>query len=229
MFAKHCNQKPITANVTRSAKRGLIAFSIEYIWPAIVWHVSMVPAWNFGHCTLLTWFYFGEKFYINRLNTILAVTNWSWKLRKAIRHLFAVPVTNCITTTMVKPTKCLTYLHKQYESDNMLHYLDFDHNLYAQPAHSCNYYLSMQPYIHHISKSNSITAWEWTAHAYAVKVTQGGTSWNKLGITEKSAWAMQCMHHKAWKQYHSVIHLSYTTFSQYAVLQVFVMNTVYSC
>ena len=33
-------------NVTGSAKRGLIAFSIVCIWPSIVWHESMVPTWN---------------------------------------------------------------------------------------------------------------------------------------------------------------------------------------
>ena len=49
---------------------------------------------KFGHLTLLTWFYCREKFCINRLNTLRVIFNWSWKLRKAIRPLFADPVTN---------------------------------------------------------------------------------------------------------------------------------------
>ena len=48
---------------------------------------------KFGHFTLLTWFYSWEQFYMNRVNTLWAVINWSWKLRKAIRPLFADPVT----------------------------------------------------------------------------------------------------------------------------------------
>ena len=48
---------------------------------------------KFGHLTLLTWFYSWEQFYINGLNTPWIATNWSWKLRKAIRPLFADPVT----------------------------------------------------------------------------------------------------------------------------------------
>jgi len=52
---------------------------------------------KFGDCTLLTWFYSWEKFYINRLNTLWGATNWSWKLRKAIRPLFSDPVTYTIS------------------------------------------------------------------------------------------------------------------------------------
>ena len=48
---------------------------------------------KFGYPTLLTLFYSWEQFHINRMNTLWAVTNWSWKLRKAIRPLFADPVT----------------------------------------------------------------------------------------------------------------------------------------
>ena len=48
---------------------------------------------KFSHLTLLTWFYSWEQFYINRLNALCTVTFWSWKLRKAIRPLFADPVT----------------------------------------------------------------------------------------------------------------------------------------
>ena len=50
---------------------------------------------KFGHLTLLTWFYFWEKLQFNRLNTEWVVTNQSWNLRKAIRPLFADPVTYC--------------------------------------------------------------------------------------------------------------------------------------
>jgi len=42
---------------------------------------------KFGHLTLLTWFCTWKQFYINWLNTLWVATNWSWKLRKAIRPL----------------------------------------------------------------------------------------------------------------------------------------------
>ena len=47
---------------------------------------------KFGRLTLLTWFFSWEQFYINRLNTLWVVTNWSWKSRKAPRPLFIDPV-----------------------------------------------------------------------------------------------------------------------------------------
>jgi len=50
---------------------------------------------KFGHRALKIWFYPWEQFYINRLNMLGVVTNWSWKYRKATRPLglFVKPVT----------------------------------------------------------------------------------------------------------------------------------------
>ena len=53
---------------------------------------------KFGDLALLTWFYSWEQFYIIRLNKLWVVTNWNWKLRKAIRPLFADPVTYTVLT-----------------------------------------------------------------------------------------------------------------------------------
>ena len=52
---------------------------------------------KFGHITLLTWFCFWEQFYINRMNTLWVITNWIWKLRKAIRPLFTDSVTHGVS------------------------------------------------------------------------------------------------------------------------------------
>ena len=76
--------------VTVSAKRGLSnCMHLTVHRETCEYGINL----KFGHLTLLTWLYFWEQFYINRLNTLWVITNWSWKLGKVIRSLFADPVT----------------------------------------------------------------------------------------------------------------------------------------
>ena len=75
---------------------------------------------KFGHLTLLTWFYFWEQFYLNRLNTL-----WG-KLRKAIRPLFADLVTfhSSISNYYRMLTAVHLFLHMTRQSCLLL--LDFN-------------------------------------------------------------------------------------------------------
>jgi len=67
--------------------RGLIAFPIERIWPFIV-SGEYGTNLKFGHLSLITWFYFCEQFYVNRLNHTMNCNQLKLEFKKGYKTPF---------------------------------------------------------------------------------------------------------------------------------------------